>query len=113
MAKNIIEIILKLTDQASAELAGVSKTFKAVGQNLTRAGKVMTLGVTAPLVAAGGLALKAASDYEQAMGAVETVFEDAGDAIKEYSKTSATAVGLSAANFSQLSVVTGAFLQNV
>ena len=54
MSNNIVEIILKLTDNASGELAGVSKKFQAVGDKLTRAGKAMTLGVTAPLVAAGG-----------------------------------------------------------
>ena len=110
---NIVEIILKLTDQASGEMAGAAKKFKSIGESLTRTGKVLTLGVTAPLLAAGGLALKAASDYEQAMGAVNSVFEDAQQTIIDFSKTSATAVGLSAEQFSKLSVVTGAFLQNV
>jgi len=113
MASNVVEIILKLTDKASAEMEGVTKKFNALSSKMSQAGKAMTLGVTAPLVAAGAMAVMAASDYEQAMGAVETVFEDAGDAIVEYSKKSSTAVGLSAADFSQLSVVTGAFLQNV
>jgi len=113
MTDDTVTIFIVAKDEATKAFAKTAKNLNAISDKMMGAGKAMTMGVTAPLVAAGGLALKAASDYEQAMGAVDTVFEEAGNAIKEYSQTSATAVGLSAAQFSQLSAVSGAFLQNV
>ena len=44
------------------KIAGLEKPLKAAGEKMTAVGKKMSLGVTAPIVAAGGAALLAAQD---------------------------------------------------
>jgi hypothetical protein len=60
-----------------------------------------------------GKAVNAASDLEQATGAVNIVFGDSANIIEKFGQTSATAVGLAESEFKQLSAVTGSFLQNL
>jgi hypothetical protein len=73
----------------------------------------MTASLTVPIVAGMGKAVNAASDLEQATGAVNIVFGDSADIIEKFGQTSATAVGLAESEFKQLSAVTGSFLQNL
>jgi TP901 family phage tail tape measure protein len=49
----------------------VGKTMQAVGRSMTSAGDTLTRGVTLPLLATGGAALKAAIDWESAFAGVE------------------------------------------
>jgi len=86
---------------------------KQVGASMTRTGAMMTAGLTTPIVGAGVAALKMASDLEQSVGGVESVFGDAGKAIFEFGETAAETVGLSKRSFNELSTVGGALLQNL
>jgi len=84
-----------------------------IGTEMTKIGTGMTAGLTLPIVGAGTAAVKWASDLEESANAVNVVFGDAAGIIKDYSNQSAQMVGMSSADFNQLSAVTGAFLKNV
>jgi hypothetical protein len=60
-----------------------------------------------------GDAKEQASDLNEAINAVNVVFEDGAGIIHEFGKVSAEQVGLSSAKFHQLASVTGAFLTNL
>src|SRR3954470_8899368 len=86
--------------QVQAEAAGKSlrsagESFAAVGQKAKGIGQSLSVGVTAPLVGLAGVAIKAASDLNESMSAVNTVFGKSADAVVKFSETSATALGLS------------------
>lgn len=66
------------------------------------------------LAAIGGIAIgfgQMAADAEQSVGAVENVFGRAGNQVLEFSKKSATAVGLSGNEYNQLSAIVGTALK--
>ncbi len=58
-------------------------------------------------------AVSAASDLQQAAGAVRAIFGDASKTIEAFGRTSAQSVGLSTAAFDQQTSTLGAFLQNL
>lgn len=98
---------------AEARLAKLSSGFDAFGAKASAAGRKLTLGVTVPLATAGFLAVKAASDLEQAGGATESVFGRAIGTIEQYAARSVEAVGLSERAYRELAAVAGAQLQNL
>jgi len=104
-------------DQAEgkAEKSGksISQKLSAVGGGMMKVGAGMTAGLTTPIVAAGFKMVSAASDLEQSIGGIESVFGDAGKTIFEFGKGAADSVGLSERSFNQLSTVSGALLQNL
>lgn len=65
------------------------------GNKIKSVGQGMTIGLTLPLVAAGGAAVKFASDYEEALNKVDVAFGTSSQTIKDWSKNSLTAMGLS------------------
>ena len=75
-------------DSAQSKMAGVA-------QKMTSVGKDMSLAVTAPLVAMGGVAIKAASDLSESANKVQVVFGDQATAIQSWAAKSATALGQS------------------
>jgi phage-related protein len=83
------------------------------GKSLTTAGKKATVGLTLPILGAGLAAVNSASNLEQSIGGVESVFGDASSVISDFGKTAADSVGLSMRSFNELSTIGGALLQNV
>lgn len=67
----------------------------------------------AAMLAMGADAVAAASDAEQAAGALEAVFGDATAQMSAYADEAATTVGLSEAQYSQMAAVMGAQLGNM
>ena len=74
-------------------------------------GNKLTLGLTAPLTALGGVAVKAASDLGESLNAINVVFGDASDTINNFGEITASAVGLSQQSFNELATVTGTLLK--
>jgi hypothetical protein len=90
-----------------------SSKMKGVGKSMMTTGAKMTAGLTLPIVAAGVKMVDFAADAEEAVNAVNVVFGEGAEALLDYSKTSATTTGESAANFNQMSAEMGAMLKNV
>ena len=103
----------KAENTAKSSAKNIAASFSAIGASMMKTGAVMTAGLTLPLAAAGIKAVGMASDLEQSIGGVESVFGDAGQAIFDFGETAANAVGLSQRSFNQLATVGGALLQNL
>jgi len=93
-----IEVELKAVDKMSAvfkKAAKQAKTFggkmEAMAGKMRKVGKSMTTYLTLPIVAAGGLMIKAASDAEETRSKFNTVFKsmvvDANKMADEFSKS--------------------------
>lgn len=86
---------------------------KSSGEKLANIGKKMSATVTLPIVAGLGAATKAASDLEQSVGAVESIFGDAKGPIEEFGETAAETAGLSKRQVNEMASVIGASLQGM
>ena len=86
LEKELLEV--KLASQQFAneyanvgsKLNEVSGKFARASEGFNKAGNALTLGLTVPLVAAGTLALKSASDFESAFAGVKKTVDEAVDA---------------------------------
>jgi len=81
-----VRIIITAVDNASAVIGGITSKYKAFGQNITAAGRQLTMGLTLPIAAFGVAAVKAASDYESAFVGVIKTTEGLGDNVRELTK---------------------------
>lgn len=79
---------------------------------LQQIGGRLSTFVTAPILAAGGAALKAASDLEESLNAVNVVFGDSADQIEDWGENAATQAGLARSEFNDAAVRIGASLKN-
>lgn len=84
----------KGASEVERRLAGMRKTFDRVGSQLQGVGQTLSVGLSAPILAFGGLALRAGGDFEAAMnrvgaisGATESELEALGAAAKEMGAT--------------------------
>ena len=94
---------------ATRTFPGLSRQTKALGSDFGR-----VLGARAAFRGAKDFItgiVSEASQLNESMNAVNKIFGEATDTIFEFGETSAFAVGLSRAEFQQLSTVTGALLQ--
>lgn len=106
------KLIEKFELDTSKGFGRVIKTMQKVYEPLNRIGNYagMAAGAWA------GLAKKsvdAASEMQQASGAVEAVFKGQADVIKQYADEAAQHVGLSAAEYSNMAALMGAQLENL
>lgn len=102
--------------QAVGKFDNLAKKMDSVGgnvANLDKFGKNLSLKVTAPLIAAGAASVKFASDYNESVGGIETVFGDFANKIKDYANGAAKAAGLSMTQVNDSATVLGASLQNL
>lgn len=77
--------------------AGMKKLetrMKDVGQKLNSLGTKFAVGVTLPLAAAGGAAIKLASDLEESQNKVEVAFGESSAVVKDFAKTTMTQFGI-------------------
>ena len=99
--------------KAEKSSKSISTTMKDVGTSMMKTGGVMTAGLTVPLVGMGMNAMNAASDLEESMNAVNVVFGDSADIIKDFADNSASTIGVAASDYGQLSAELGSLLKNV
>lgn len=92
----------------------VEKQAKIIGEKLASVGKVLTVGLTTPIVALGVKSLLSASDVEESANKVSVVFGDAASSVLSFSETASTALGMTkqkaleaAGTFGNLFVATG------
>ena len=79
---------------ASTSLKRLQAVGADVGRALGNVGRTLTIGLTLPIVALGGAALKAATDFEETRNKTIVVFEDMADAVVDSSEKSARALGI-------------------
>lgn len=86
---------LKLNTSAfDRAVTNVSSKAKSVGTKMVSMGKTMTMGVTLPVIAGFGFAVKAASDLNETLNKVDVAFKDQSDEVKKWAKTSIESMGL-------------------
>jgi TP901 family phage tail tape measure protein len=74
------------TSAFSSRLNTATKKLKKFGQDARRVGQAMSLYVTAPLVAAGGFAVKTAVEFDSSMTKIQTLVGIAGDEVDAFRK---------------------------
>src|SRR4051794_18058286 len=83
-----------ITKGLSSASASVKKSLAGIATQAKQVGTVMSVGVTAPLVALAKGAIDAASDLNESMSAVKTVFGDAASQVIDFSKTTSTTLAI-------------------
>lgn len=120
-ARERLEIEIAAKDTASNVLKGVSKEASGLGKTLGTVGKIAGGFLAANVVAGAaqkltgfiGDSIKAASALEQALGGTKAVFGEASAAVDAFAKTSAKSVGLSEAEFRDMSTLVGGQLKRM
>lgn len=79
---------------AGDTIQAAGNKLESVGGKVSSLGTALTAGVTAPLVAAGGVAVNKASDYEESLNKVEVAFGDASQGVKEFAQTTVDQFGI-------------------
>ncbi len=79
---------------AGDTIQAAGNKLESVGGKVSSLGTALTAGVTAPLVAAGGVAVNMASDYEESLNKVEVAFGDASQGVKEFAQTTVDQFGI-------------------
>lgn len=103
-----------LVDQAQAgkDMGKAGEKVSGFEKSLGKMTGPATLALGA-IAGIGKTALDAASDTEQAMGAVESVFGDAAGKVKDWSDQAAKSAGLSKTDYANLAAVMGAKLKTM
>ena len=104
----ILETIATGTEQARAQIAGLSNSLKEFGDKVTTAGKVLTAGVTVPLVGLGANMVKISSDVEESQSKFSAVFLDVADASRKSFDSIAQDVGRSSLKLQDMGASLGA-----
>lgn len=110
-------------DEGSASSGRFGDSLERAGARASAAGEKVNgfassiqgyaLGAGAALGALGMQAFNLASDFEQATGAVESVFGEASGQIMQLSEDAATSVGLAKGEYASMAAVLGASLKNM
>lgn len=105
LQREIIETTHKLKDlekqaKDAASVLGTQmqeagKKLQDVGDKISSVGNKLTVGITAPIVAAATAAAKFASDYDENLNKVEASFGDAADSVKQWATTATESFGMS------------------
>lgn len=110
------EFLLRIVGDVSQAQKSIGQLEKDVGgfkQTASNIGKTIIGAIAVDqIVQAGKAVVSAASDQEQAVGALHSVFKDYSDEMDAFGKTTAENLGISRAEFSQLAAVTGSMLKN-
>lgn len=112
-ASNYTRTLRDAEKTADTVAGNIGSRMQSIGGSMMGVGAGMTAGLTAP-IAAGMVGISnSASNLEQSIGGVESVFGDAQETIFAFGETADQAVGLSERSFNDLSTVTGSLLQNL
>lgn len=101
------------TTQADKAMSSFKTKLDAWGKSITNLGQKLSLGVTAPLTALGVSAIDAASDLNESMSAVRTIFGDAAESVSGFSTSVASSLGLSRNEALQAATQIGALGQSL
>lgn len=91
----------------------VADGLEKFGKKATDVGKDLTKKVTAPIVGAGAVAFKFASDLEDAMGAADQIFGKEADNVKKWARELENYYGIAETEALTYANTMGAMLQNI
>jgi hypothetical protein len=95
MASNELKVILTGdATKLSASLNAAEKKLKFFGDSATKIGKSMSLFVTAPIILAGGAAIKMASDFQESLNKVDVAFKGSSGEVRDFAKTALESFGI-------------------
>jgi len=94
LAKLVVKLVADVTEFSKGMDTAVQKYAK-IGKSMAEIGDKMTLRVTLPLIAAGGAAIKFASDLEETRNKTATVFGDMAGQVMEMGKSADIGMGMS------------------
>lgn len=103
-------------DRITGYTAGAAGAFDRAGQRMSSFADHIqgaAAGAGGALTAMGGYAFALASDWEQALGAIETVFEGQSGMMIGFAEGAANSVGLAKTEYAELANVLGASLKNM
>jgi len=93
--KNILEVYLSGdTKELDAALARADKSLTNLGKRMKDIGQTMSVRLTAPLLLAGGAAIKMASDFNESLNKVDVAFKNSSGEVKAFAKTSLKQFGI-------------------
>jgi hypothetical protein len=129
-SEDAVEALNRELGQTDDQLREIGQDANRTGNELDQAGRRAggafstlrgsLIGVGAALVAIQGArvafdfagdAIQSASELEQSIGAVDAVFGDLGDSVRDFGETADQSVGLAASQFNQLASLLGSQLQ--
>ena len=82
------------TTQLDKSLTKAQKGLDDFGKKAKDIGGKMSVFVTAPIVAAGGAAIKFASDFEESLNKVDVAFKGSSSQVKAFAKTALNSFGI-------------------
>jgi len=78
----------------SKKMEDAQRKVEKVAGGFEKAGKIMTMGITAPILAAGAAAFKMASDFDESLNKVDVAFGYASAGVRDWSETTLKSFGL-------------------
>lgn len=72
--------------QFSTEMQSALREIDKFGQKMQSVGRGMTAAITAPVLLAGGAAIKYASDYEESLNKVDVAFKNSSSEVRNFAK---------------------------
>ena len=91
----------------------LGKNLQDVGGKMKDVGGKMTVGVTAPIAAAGVAGFKFAADLQDAMGASDQIFKNASNSVKTWANNLESFYGIAEGEALTYANTMGAMLQNI
>jgi hypothetical protein len=92
----VSRIVIEGVDKANAQFDALEKKGEGaaakIATGFNKVGKVLTVGVTLPIIAAGAAAVKMGIDVAESQSLVETSFKESTAAVKEWSETTSAAL---------------------
>lgn len=94
-------------------LDNAGSKIKTVGDKIGGVGRNMMIGVTTPLAAIGTAGFKMAADLEDSLGAVDQVFGESSETIKDWAEELPAYYGVNKKEALEYSTIMGSLLQNI
>lgn len=117
MALKVAEVLIRWRQDGAQEVEAETKklgtTLTELGGKAKAAGALLSAGLTAPLLLIGKQAVDAASDLNESMSAVTTVFGSASKQVLDFSRTAASQLGQSRQAALSASAALGALFKGV
>lgn len=111
--KSLKEEMRDFGSVAKQQLMEAGDKMKDVGGKISDVGGKLTTSVTLPLAAMGGVAVKAASDYEENINKLNVAFGEFADEVRDFSDNAQIDFGLSKNDASESAAAFGALAKGI